>query len=86
MTSRARRLLVSLSAAAAAVTLPAAAVAAPPVGKCPKSFHEASIPDTPASFLTAAPKIDANDDHVVCFKPMANDTRTNVIDNVAHSR
>ena len=79
-------LLVGAGTAVAILALPGAATAQPPVGECPSSFHAASVHRTPASFLSYALKIDANDDLVVCFKPMANETRTNVVDNVSHPR
>ncbi len=84
MTRPTRTLLAGVGAAVAIVALPGAAGAKPPVGECPASWRAASVHDVPASFLEAALKIDANDDSRVCFKPMASDTRTNVIDNASH--
>ena len=77
-------LLAGVGAAMALLALPGAAGATPPVGECPSSWRAASVFDVPASFVEAALKIDANDDLTVCFKPMANATRTNVIDNISH--
>ena len=84
MTRRTSSLLAGLGATIALLALPGAAGATPPMGECPSSWRAASVYDVPASFLGAALKIDANDDLVVCFKPMANATRTNVIDNISH--
>jgi len=84
MTRPASSVLVGLGATIVALALPGVAGATPPVGECPSSWRAASVHDVPASFLEAALKIDANDDLVVCFKPMANATRTNVIDNISH--
>ena len=83
MTRQTLQALVSVSGTVALLALPSAAAAKPPVGECPASFEVASVFDTPPSFLSAAMKIDNNDDLAVCFKPMANATRTNVIDNIS---
>lgn len=84
MSRRALSSLFGVGAAVAVLAAPGGAVAKAPVGDCPSSFQAASLFDTPAGFWTAAMQIDKNDDLVVCLKPMANDTRTNVIDNIAH--
>ena len=86
MSRRTLQGLVSVTGAIALLALPGAAAAKPPVGECPESFTEKSAFDTPPSFWDYALKIDANDDLVVCFKPMANGEATNVIDNIAHNR
>jgi hypothetical protein len=86
MNRPATRLLAGVGVALGVLSVPAAAFAAPPVGECPTSFSEASVHETPASFLAAALKIDANDDLRVCLKPMANGAATNVIDNISHAR
>jgi hypothetical protein len=84
MTRPTTSFLAGVGTTIALLALPGAAVAAPPAGECPSSWRAASVHDVPASFFEAALKIDANDDLVVCFKPMANATRTNVIDNISH--
>ncbi|CAA9470707.1 MAG: hypothetical protein AVDCRST_MAG38-1276 [uncultured Solirubrobacteraceae bacterium] len=86
MTRRTRQFLATAGGAIVLLASPMSAAAKAPVGACPASFYEASVHDTPASFLDYALGIDKNDDVRVCFKPMANETRTNVIDNIGHSR
>ena len=84
MSFRAIAPLVSAAVLITTLGLPGAAAATPPVGECPSSFTPHTVFDTPEHFLEAALGIDKNDDLVVCFKPMANETRTNVVDNVSH--
>ncbi len=84
-----RRILQSLAGVGGAVALlalPNVAAAQPPVGECPASFTTHSVDETPPHFWDAALKIDANDDNLVCFKPMGHTGSTNVIDNIGHNR
>jgi hypothetical protein len=65
----------AVSAAALAAGLAGAATAAPPVGVCPKSFPEQPSPQQVferwgPDFLAAFPRVDKNQDQIVCFKPL----------------